>query len=166
MATDQIRQLYEVLLRFGGAGIVGASQRYLRRVVDTESGEVISELAEPPEPLAPEALAGLMESQVQYMTAQLPVLLALADARAARITHLEQAMVDQAARLQAASDLIAAYTQTTEQLQNATDMVISLQRDAADKAQRIAALEALVADQAQLEAARLSAGVAPDPVPS
>lgn len=91
MAIEETTHLYEVLLRFGPQGLIGAHQCRWDRAVNTETGRVYKDEPLPPEPVTPEALAGLVDPQVPLLAAQVVDLLGRVDAQARQIGVLQQA---------------------------------------------------------------------------
>lgn len=108
MATiEETTHLYEVLLRFGQAGLAGAHQRNLTAVTNTVTGQVYSAVEGPPEPVSPEALAGLVDPQVPVMAAQIVELLALVEVQARQIGDHAATIAAQAAQIAQATAQLA-----------------------------------------------------------
>lgn len=70
MAIEKTTHLYEVLIRFGPDGNVrGAHQQSVERITDGDT--VLSERQNPPVPVDPDALGGILGKNVAAMLAQI-----------------------------------------------------------------------------------------------
>ncbi len=63
MALERSKYLYEVLLRFRPNSFAGAHQIYVEQIVDSETGEILSETAGMAEPVSDEAISELIGSE-------------------------------------------------------------------------------------------------------
>lgn len=70
MAVADIRDLYELLLRFGNGELAGAHALYIDRVVDLDTGRLIGETVSQAEPVTLEQAAALVGDQMAALLAQ------------------------------------------------------------------------------------------------
>lgn len=87
MALERKKHLYEVLLRFSSNGFVGAHQIYAEQIIDSDTGDVLSETAGMAEPVSDDAVSTLIGSENLTLLARISELESIVENLSQQLAH-------------------------------------------------------------------------------
>ncbi|WP_435656101.1 hypothetical protein [Brucella pituitosa] len=87
MALERKKYLYEVLLRFHPQGFAGAHQIHAEQIVDSDTGDVLSETAGMAEPVTDDAVSTLIGSESLALLARISELESLVENLSQQLAH-------------------------------------------------------------------------------